>query len=210
MGPSGSEDPCAVRRWPIRADCPWNVSDAPFDFGETLSRDWAGFRTELIRLGITPTASYVAQFLGNPSGGQSTGFTYTEDLRAARALGHRQAAAGRRPLPGRRNRLVHGTEPVGRRDRQHLRRAERLHGRRRRHEQPDTRSPVPAPATARRPADARGRTARARRDLRHDAGAEQLRQRRHQRDTRVAGDGHPELRRVTRRGCSGAHRPSTA
>ena len=48
----------------------------PFDFGETLSRDWAGFRTELIRLGITPTASYVAQFLGNPSGGQSTGFTY--------------------------------------------------------------------------------------------------------------------------------------
>jgi porin len=55
---------------------PMECVGRPFDFGETLSRDWAGFRTELIRLGITPTASYVAQFLGNPSGGQSTGFTY--------------------------------------------------------------------------------------------------------------------------------------
>ena len=55
---------------------PMDCVGRPFDFAETLSRDWAGFRTELIRLGITPTASYVAQFLGNPSGGRSTGFTY--------------------------------------------------------------------------------------------------------------------------------------
>ena len=55
---------------------PMECIGRPFDFAETLSRDWAGFRSELIRLGITPTASYVAQFMGNPSGGQSTGFTY--------------------------------------------------------------------------------------------------------------------------------------
>src|SRR6266850_8489248 len=44
---------------------PMDCVGRPFDFAETLSRDWAGFRSELIRLGITPTASYVAQFLGN-------------------------------------------------------------------------------------------------------------------------------------------------
>ena len=55
---------------------PMECVGRPFDFAETLSRDWAGFRSELMRLGITPTASYVAQFMGNPSGGQSKGFTY--------------------------------------------------------------------------------------------------------------------------------------
>jgi porin len=55
---------------------PMECVGRPFDFGETLTRDWAGFRRELNRLGLTPTASYTAQFLGNPSGGESTGFTY--------------------------------------------------------------------------------------------------------------------------------------
>jgi porin len=55
---------------------PMECVGRPFDFAETLTRDWAGFRRELNRLGITPTASYTAQFLGNPSGGESTGFTY--------------------------------------------------------------------------------------------------------------------------------------
>jgi len=55
---------------------PMECVGRPFDFGETLSRDWQGFRSELNRLGLTPTASYTAQFLGNPSGGQSKGFTY--------------------------------------------------------------------------------------------------------------------------------------
>jgi porin len=50
---------------------------------ETLSKDWAGFRTELTKLGITPTASYTAQFMGNPSGGHSQGFTYAGTLQAA-------------------------------------------------------------------------------------------------------------------------------
>ena len=56
----------------------------PFDFiDETLTKDWAGFRTELSRLGITPIASYTAQLMGNPSGGQSRGFTYSGTLQAS-------------------------------------------------------------------------------------------------------------------------------
>jgi porin len=55
---------------------PMECVGRPFDFAETVSRDWAGFRHELHRLGLTPTASYTAQFMGNPSGGESTGFTY--------------------------------------------------------------------------------------------------------------------------------------
>ena len=55
-----------------------------FDFIEhTLTQDWAGFRTELHRLGILPTASYTTQLLGNPSGGRSRGFTYSGTLQAS-------------------------------------------------------------------------------------------------------------------------------
>jgi porin len=50
---------------------------------ETLTKDVAGFRSELRTLGITPTASYTAQFLGNPSGGQSRGFTYAGTFQAS-------------------------------------------------------------------------------------------------------------------------------
>ena len=56
----------------------------PFDMIEdTLTKDWAGFRTELNRLGITPTASYTTQLMGNPSGGQSRGFTYSGTLQTS-------------------------------------------------------------------------------------------------------------------------------
>jgi len=49
----------------------------PFDsVVDTLSRDWAGFRAQLARMGITPTAAYTTQLMGNPSGGLSRGFTY--------------------------------------------------------------------------------------------------------------------------------------
>src|SRR5262249_11477862 len=48
----------------------------PFDFLETLSRNVVGFRGVLREIGISPTASYTAQFVGNPIGGQSAGFTY--------------------------------------------------------------------------------------------------------------------------------------
>jgi Carbohydrate-selective porin, OprB family len=55
-----------------------------FDFiQDTLTQDWVGFRTELSRLGITPIASYTSQFMGNPSGGQSRGFTYSGTLQAS-------------------------------------------------------------------------------------------------------------------------------
>src|SRR5262245_57484741 len=41
----------------------------PFDVIEhTLTADWVGLRSELQRLGITPTASYITQLMGNPSG----------------------------------------------------------------------------------------------------------------------------------------------
>jgi porin len=49
-----------------------------FEFGEeTLTKDWAGLRTELSELGIKPTASYTTDLMGNPGGGQSRGFTYS-------------------------------------------------------------------------------------------------------------------------------------
>ena len=44
---------------------------------ETLTKDWAGLRTDLSELGIKPTASYTTDLLGNPAGGQSRGFTYS-------------------------------------------------------------------------------------------------------------------------------------
>ncbi len=49
---------------------------------ETLTQDWAGYRTKLASLGITSIHSYTAQFMGNPSGGQSQGFTYAGTLEA--------------------------------------------------------------------------------------------------------------------------------
>ena len=56
----------------------------PFDAIEaTLTKDWAGWRTELRRSGITPTASYTTQLMGNPSGGQSQGLTYSGTLQTA-------------------------------------------------------------------------------------------------------------------------------
>ncbi|HSE89912.1 MAG TPA: carbohydrate porin [Candidatus Binatia bacterium] len=56
----------------------------PFDFiEETLTKNWAGLRGELNRLGIAPTASYTAQLLGNPGGGQSRGFTYAGTLQTS-------------------------------------------------------------------------------------------------------------------------------
>jgi porin len=56
----------------------------PFDsIEETLTKDWAGFRTELNMLGITPTASYTTQLMGDPSGGQARGFTYSGNLQVS-------------------------------------------------------------------------------------------------------------------------------
>lgn len=55
-----------------------------FDFGEeTLTKDWAGLRTELSELGIKPTASYTTDLMGNPGGGQSRGFTYSGTMQIA-------------------------------------------------------------------------------------------------------------------------------
>jgi porin len=83
----GQTNPSSSVRCPSPAD-PWQLyfecRGRPFDFiEETLTKDWAGFRTELSRLGITPTASYTVQLLGNPSGGQSRGFTYAGTLQAS-------------------------------------------------------------------------------------------------------------------------------
>lgn len=56
----------------------------PFDsIEETLTKDWAGLRTDMSELGIKPTASYTTQLMGNPSGGKSRGFTYAGTLQAS-------------------------------------------------------------------------------------------------------------------------------
>jgi porin len=56
----------------------------PFDsIEETLTKDWAGLRTDLSELGIKPTASYTSNLMGNPGGGQSRGFTYAGTLQAS-------------------------------------------------------------------------------------------------------------------------------
>jgi len=56
----------------------------PFEFlEETLTKDWGGFRSDLNKLGVTPTASYTVQLMGNPSGGRSRGFTYAGTLQGA-------------------------------------------------------------------------------------------------------------------------------
>src|SRR5262245_59523684 len=76
------EDPVSATR-SVRCGTPANPRGLntecvgqPFDFLETLSRDAAGFRSALREIGISPTESYIAQFVGNPIGGQSSGFTY--------------------------------------------------------------------------------------------------------------------------------------
>src|SRR5262245_22338925 len=56
----------------------------PFDFIEaTMTKDWRGLRADLDRIGITPVASYTSQFMGNPIGGKSQGFTYSGTLQAS-------------------------------------------------------------------------------------------------------------------------------
>jgi porin len=50
---------------------------------ETFTKDWTGLRTYLDDLGIKPTVSYTTQPMGNPSGGQSQGFTYAATLQGS-------------------------------------------------------------------------------------------------------------------------------
>src|SRR5262245_43894078 len=56
----------------------------PFDlFESTLTKAWGGLRADLVSIGITPVASYTSQIMGNPSGGESRGFTYAGTLQAS-------------------------------------------------------------------------------------------------------------------------------
>ena len=48
-----------------------------------MTKDWRGLRADLDRIGITPVASYTSQFMGNPIGGKSQGFTYSGTLQAS-------------------------------------------------------------------------------------------------------------------------------
>ena len=77
----GQTSPPHKVRCPSPAD-PRNLhfecAGRPFDsIEETLTKDWAGLRTDLSELGIKPTASYTTDLMGNPGGGQSRGFTYS-------------------------------------------------------------------------------------------------------------------------------------
>jgi porin len=76
---------------PVRCPSPgdpyksqFECAGGSFDFiEETMTKDWAGLRTALSELGIKPTASYTTNLMGNPSGGQSQGFTYAGNLQAS-------------------------------------------------------------------------------------------------------------------------------
>jgi porin len=93
--PTPSRDPTtpakdmeASDHYSLRCPAPANPKNlhfecvgAPFDaIKETLTKDLASYRTELAKLGITAIHSYTAQFMGNPSGGKSQGFTYAGTL----------------------------------------------------------------------------------------------------------------------------------
>jgi porin len=83
----GQTNPPSSVRCPSPAD-PRNLRfecvGQPFDsIEETLSKDWAGLRTALSELGIKPTASYTTNLMGNPSGGQSRGFTYSGTMQVS-------------------------------------------------------------------------------------------------------------------------------
>jgi porin len=45
-----------------------------------LLGDWGGLMTQMTKAGITPTLNYISNFAGNPSGGQSQGFSYCDTL----------------------------------------------------------------------------------------------------------------------------------
>ena len=61
----------------------WECVGEPFaSVTETLTRDWAGFRSFLAALGIVPIASYTSQLMGNPTGGRKQGFAYAGALDA--------------------------------------------------------------------------------------------------------------------------------
>jgi porin len=83
----GQTNPPSPVRCPSPADpykSQFECAGGSFDFiEETMTKGWAGLRSELHRLGIMPTASYTMQLMGNPSGGQSRGFTYAGTLQAS-------------------------------------------------------------------------------------------------------------------------------
>ena len=74
----------------LRCPAPSNPHRLPFEcvgkafdaIKETLTQDFAGYRTTLAGIGITSIHSYTAQFMGNPSGGRTQGFTYAGTLEA--------------------------------------------------------------------------------------------------------------------------------
>ncbi|GJM16631.1 MAG: porin [Thermodesulfobacteriota bacterium] len=45
-----------------------------------LTGDWGGLRTRIKNLGIVPTMTYVADFQGNPAGGDKKGFAYFHNI----------------------------------------------------------------------------------------------------------------------------------
>ena len=89
--PDASEDPASTKdRLPrcrnpanpfrLRFECVGQTIDHVED---TLTRDFAGYRSELAKLGITPTISYTAQVMGNADGGRAAGITYAGTLQGA-------------------------------------------------------------------------------------------------------------------------------
>ena len=124
QGQTNPPSPPSSVRCPSPANPPSRYFECvgqPFDFiEETLTKDWAGVRTELSRLGITPIASYTTQLMGNPSGGQSRGFTYSGTLQTSIIWDLAQAPRHSRPFVQHWRALVHRQEPFGRLYREHF------------------------------------------------------------------------------------------
>ena len=126
----GQTNPPSSVRCPSPAD-PWQLyfecRGRPFDFiEETLTKDWAGFRTELNR-----AWDHADRIIYDPTPGQSkrrtvTGFTYAGTLQASIFWDLAQAPAHSGPFVQHRRRMVHRQEPFGRLYRQQFYGSERV------------------------------------------------------------------------------------
>ncbi|HEY5792258.1 MAG TPA: carbohydrate porin, partial [Chthoniobacterales bacterium] len=69
------------RFWDYYTPCPSNyIGSSLWWQGETLTGDWWGTRNWLKDSGVEVVFNYTTNLAGNPVGGQSQGFTYTDNI----------------------------------------------------------------------------------------------------------------------------------
>ena len=78
--------PCGPIALALLAFAAWGgaqAQEASWLEQETATGDWGGARTRLENAGITPSAGYTTDLLGNPVGGEKQGFEYAGELDAS-------------------------------------------------------------------------------------------------------------------------------